>query len=159
MLFISGQENKICFQWSFPIKDVLCVFNTAFKIPSLVFVVGFSICYFVANKPIQVFLCHEMCMYSVKLICENQQNQKTQIRDIRMWFLSLDMAATASSWERNSTSASPVDFPLGATSMWTLIGFKGEKNYKIIVQMKVTNTHKSANHLMLIMHVKKVLYA
>lgn len=50
--------------------------------------------------------------------------------DIRMWFLSLDMAATASSWERNSTSASPVDLPLGATSMWTLNGFKGEKNYK-----------------------------
>lgn len=46
-----------------------------------------------------------------------------------MWFLSLDMAATASSCERNSTSASPVDLPLGATSMWTLRGFKGEKNY------------------------------
>ncbi|TNN56269.1 hypothetical protein EYF80_033475 [Liparis tanakae] len=38
------------------------------------------------------------------------------------------MAATASSWQRNSTSASPVDFPLGATSMWTLRGLRGEKN-------------------------------
>lgn len=49
--------------------------------------------------------------------------------DVRMWFLSLDMAATASSWQRNSTSASPVDLPFIATSMWILSGFKGEKNY------------------------------
>lgn len=53
-----------------------------------------------------------------------------EMEDLRMWFLSLDMAATASSWERNSTSASPVDLPLGAKSMWTRSGFKGEKNYK-----------------------------
>lgn len=62
------------------------------------------------------------------------KNVRTKVRpekkqeDVRMWFLSLDMAATASSWERNSTSASPVDLPLGATSMWTLNGFNGEKN-------------------------------
>jgi len=53
---------------------------------------------------------------------------RRQKEDVRMWFLSLDMAATASSWQRNSTSASPVDFPLGATSMWTLRGLRGEKN-------------------------------
>lgn len=64
-----------------------------------------------------------------------------------MWFLSLDMAATASSWERNSTSASPVDLPLGATSMWTLSGFKGEKNYtkkkkKCIHRLMNKDTHR-----------------
>lgn len=44
-------------------------------------------------------------------------SQRRRVEDVRMWFLSLDMAATASSWERNSTSASPVDLPFGATSM------------------------------------------
>lgn len=47
----------------------------------------------------------------------NVKETETEEENVRMWFLSLDMAATASSWERNSTSASPVDLPLGATSM------------------------------------------
>ncbi len=61
-----------------------------------------------------------------------------------MWFLSLDMAATASSWERNSTSASPVDFPFRATSMWTLSGFKGVKNYTY------TQTHTKDVHILVV---------
>lgn len=40
------------------------------------------------------------------------------------------MAATASSWVANSTSASPVTRPSGPISMWTLTGFSGEKNCK-----------------------------
>lgn len=47
-----------------------------------------------------------------------------------MLALSLDMAATASSWVANSTSASPVTRPSGPISMWTLTGFSGEKNCK-----------------------------
>ena len=46
-----------------------------------------------------------------------------------MLALSLDMAATASSWVANSTSASPVTLPSGPTSMCTRTGFRGEKNY------------------------------
>lgn len=64
-----------------------------------------------------------------------------------MWFLSLDMAATASSWERNSTSASPVDLPFGATSMWTLSGFKGEKNY-----MKKKKTYTGIYNIFFFFH-------
>lgn len=50
--------------------------------------------------------------------------------DIRMLFLSLDMAPTASSCVANSTSASPVALPSVPISMCTLIGVSGEKNYK-----------------------------
>lgn len=48
---------------------------------------------------------------------------------LRIFALSLDIAATASSWVANSTSASPVTLPSGPISMCTLTGFRGEKNY------------------------------
>ncbi|PWA17239.1 hypothetical protein CCH79_00010521 [Gambusia affinis] len=54
--------------------------------------------------------------------CIIKSSYRNSQRHIRMLCLSLDMAATASSWERNSTSASPVGFPFGAMSMWILSG-------------------------------------
>lgn len=62
---------------------------------------------------------------------------------VRMWFLSFDMADTASSWDPNSTSASPVDFPLGPTSMWTRTGFNGEKNYR--ATQKISHWHSQSS--------------
>lgn len=59
---------------------------------------------------------------------------------LRIFALSLDIAATASSWVANSTSASPVTLPSGPISMCTLTGFRGEKNYtQNIERLKRTN--------------------
>lgn len=79
-------------------------------------------------------------MLGIPLPGGTAQSCVLQQSHLRMFALSLDMAATASSWVANSTSASPVTLPSGPISMCTRTGFRGEKNYiQNTKRLKCTN--------------------